>query len=78
MNRHRRFKPRSQKRIPADQALKIFKLNKNELKAMTKRNLTKLYRKLARKVHPDTGGSNEKFVELNDAYETLLEELKSL
>jgi hypothetical protein len=78
MNRHRVFKPRPQKTIPADKALKIFNLNKKKLKTMTKKSLTKLYRRLARKVHPDTGGSHEKFVELNDAYETLLEEIKSL
>jgi hypothetical protein len=63
MNRHRTFKPRSQETIPADKALKIFNLNENKFKTMTEKSLTKLYRRLARKVHPDTGGSHEKFVE---------------
>ncbi len=78
MNRHRTFKPKPQNNIPAGKALKIFNLKKNKLKTMTKKSLTKLYRRLARKVHPDTGGSHEKFVELNDAYETLLEKIISL
>jgi len=39
---------------------------------MTKKKLAKLYRKLARQVHPDTGGSHEKFIELNAAYQNLL------
>ena len=42
---------------------------------MTKENLTKLYRRLARQVHPDTGGSDEKFIELNNAYQSLLEKI---
>jgi len=43
---------------------------------MTKENLSKLYRRLARQVHPDIGGSNEQFVELNNAYQSLLEKIR--
>jgi curved DNA-binding protein CbpA len=38
--------------------------------------LTRIYRKLARRVHPDSGGSDEKFVELNNAFQNLLEKIK--
>ncbi len=72
MSRHRVFKPRPKKSIPIDKACKIFKINGDEFKAMTKQNLSKLYRRLAREVHPDTGGSHDKFVELNNAYQSLL------
>jgi hypothetical protein len=76
MFRHRKFKPPAKKNIPEETALKIFKLTRSEFKAITKRGLRKLYRRLARKVHPDTGGSHEKFVELNNAYESLLDRIK--
>ena len=33
--------------------------------------IKKAFRKLARKHHPDTGGDEEKFKELNSAYEVL-------
>jgi molecular chaperone DnaJ len=34
-------------------------------------DIKKAFRKLARKHHPDTGGSEERFKEVNEAYETL-------
>ena len=33
--------------------------------------IKKAFRRLARKHHPDTGGSEEKFKEINEAYEVL-------
>jgi len=72
MNRHRFFTPRPQKSITTNRACTIFDLTKKELKTMTRQDLTKIYRRLARKVHPDTGGSHERFVELNNAYQSLL------
>jgi hypothetical protein len=71
MSRHRFFKPRPKKSITTDKACKIFNITKKELKTMTKKNLSKLYRRLARQVHPDTGGSHEEFVKLNNAYQRL-------
>lgn len=38
--------------------------------------ITKAYRQLARKYHPDTGGDAEKFKELGEAYEVLKDEEK--
>ena len=75
MARHRFFKPPPRKSITTRKAYKIFNLTRKQLRTMTRKCLTGKYRKLARKVHPDTGGSHEKFVELNDAYETLLEKI---
>ncbi len=76
MNRHRSFTPKPVKSITAENACKIFQITQEELKTISKKNLTRRYRKLARQVHPDTGGSHDKFVELNNAYETLLEKIK--
>ena len=40
-------------------------------KTATPEEIKKAFRKLARKHHPDAGGSEEKFKEINEAYETL-------
>ena len=76
MNRHRVFSPRPADSLSIDNACKLFHISREELKTMTRKHLTRLYRKLARQVHPDTGGSHEKFVNLNKAYETLLEKIR--
>ncbi len=40
---------------------------------MDRRKLTKIYRRLAKKTHPDRGGESNRFVEITVAYETLLQ-----
>ena len=57
-------------------AREIFGISKEDLKTMEKKTLTRAFRKLARKHHPDKGGDHDKFVEINDAYQALLEKLK--
>jgi hypothetical protein len=71
ISRHRFFTPAPQKSISTDKACEIFNINKMDLKSMTKEKLSKLYRRLARDVHPDTGGSHDKFVALSNAYQNL-------
>jgi hypothetical protein len=39
---------------------------------MDRHELTRCYRKLAKKAHPDVGGDDETFVEIKEAYECLL------
>ena len=53
-------------------ALKLFsfKVFRNDLESASK--LKKKYRALAKKHHPDVGGSEDKFKELNEAYSLLL------
>ncbi|CAG8823703.1 35714_t:CDS:2, partial [Racocetra persica] len=41
----------------------------------TPKEITSAYRKLALVHHPDKGGSNEKFQEINEAYENLMKEV---
>jgi DnaJ domain len=74
-SRHRSFKVPPKKNVSTAKARTLFKLSKEELKNLDNRKLTRLYRKLAREHHPDHGGSHEKFVEINNAYQTLLQRL---
>jgi hypothetical protein len=73
----RRFSQQSPpKAFSTRKARALFKIDKEAFKRMNKRALTRIYRKLARKHHPDRGGSHDQFVEINDAYQILLEKIK--
>ena len=61
--------------VSRSRAREIFNLTAAELKVMDKRSLTRKFRKLARKHHPDKGGSHDRFVELSEAYQALLEKI---
>lgn len=75
-SRRKQRQPRPRESVTTDKALKIFNLQPSDLKGLTIKALTRAYRQLATQYHPDTGGSHEKFVELNGAYQTILEQLK--
>lgn len=75
--RHRFFKPPQKPAFSSARARGIFNLSKSDLRAMDKQTLTRKFRKLAREHHPDVGGDHDRFVEINDAYQTLLEKLKA-
>jgi len=71
--RHRFSRPPvHEKLVNLDTASRIFGVKKENLGTMTRRSLTRLYRRLAQRYHPDKGGSNKKFIELNEAYQSLL------
>lgn len=73
VNRHR-FDRASQRRKAAnmDTASTVFGIKKQVLRTMTKQGLTKVYRRMALKLHPDKGGTHEKFVRLTEIYRELL------
>jgi hypothetical protein len=54
--------------------VEIFGVSEDDLKAMNKNDLTKLYRQKAHELHPDKGGEHDSFVRLAEAYEQLLRE----
>lgn len=58
----------SQKRITIINNYKALGLKENA----TQTEITKAFRTLALKLHPDKGGSKEKFIEILDAYQALL------
>ena len=54
------------------EAGEIFSLSPRKLQAMSRQELTRLYRKKAKKMHPDKGGEHESFVRLTAAYDELM------
>ena len=61
--------------VSRSRAREIFNLTPAELNTLDKRALNRRFRKLAREHHPDKGGSHEKFVELSEAFQALLEKI---
>jgi len=47
------------------------------LQSLSRDDLQKIYRKKAHELHPDHGGSHDRFIELVRVYEELMEALKS-
>lgn len=69
----RSFKwPERSNKIDSDKAMEIFGQSLNQLKKLSKSELTKLYRSKAMELHPDKGGDHERFVDLSTIYTTLL------
>ncbi len=60
----------------ARQSLQVLNITRDEFKTMSDKKLTRKYRKLAARSHPDTGGSHQEFIRLNDAYESLMQKMK--
>ena len=58
-----------------DRAGEILGLSREELPVLTRRRLVRLYRRKARRHHPDKGGASEKFIALTEAYQCLLQRL---
>lgn len=58
------------------EASAIFSESKELLKKVNRRQLIKLFRRRAQKLHPDKGGDQEKFVRLTRAYQMLLKTKK--
>ncbi|MBU0970887.1 MAG: J domain-containing protein [Proteobacteria bacterium] len=74
--RRRSFTSPRPKAFSGSKARSLFNLSKEELTHLNKRTLTKIYRRLARAHHPDRGGSHDRFVEINEAYQILLERIR--
>ncbi len=62
--------------VTLSEASSIFEIPKSELRQMGRRELARLYRKRAQKLHPDKGGEHETFVKLTRAYHDLLKTKK--
>lgn len=73
INSKRRYHPPSSRNtVSLEEAGRLFNINGPELKKMGRRDLARLYRKRAMKLHPDTGGTHDRFVKLTEAYHDLM------
>ena len=58
-------------RVSRSQAMILFGLQSEDLARLTKKELARLYRLKAQKLHPDKGGEAEDFIRITAAYEEL-------
>jgi hypothetical protein len=73
VNRHRSFRfSRAVARVDYDEAGRIFGEPAETLRALDRRQLTRLYRSKARNIHPDVGGDHDGFIRLTEAYRDLM------
>lgn len=77
MNDHRQFRwPERKATVSEDEMATLFGEDAETLRKANKKEITRLYRKKAKSLHPDTGGEQEEFIRLTTAYEELLREAK--
>ena len=72
MNRHREYRPPESVIVSMEEAGRIFGKSREALKKLTRRELSRLYRRRAQELHPDKGGDHETFLRLTAAYHKLL------
>ncbi len=75
-NAHRRHRWPEPQRMPLDKAARIFDINPEELRRMTRRQVTRLFRRRALKCHPDQGGKPTEFIRLSEAYKSIMQSKK--
>ena len=72
MNRHRVHHSPGSVLISLEESARLFEVSSDVLKQMDCRTLTRRYRQLVQKHHPDKGGDQETFLKLTAAYQKLL------
>ncbi|MBC8316861.1 MAG: hypothetical protein H8E41_03080 [Desulfobulbaceae bacterium] len=70
-NSHRQFRWPEKKSMGEDEISKIFGETADTLRQMNTKDLTSLWRRKAKELHPDIGGEHEEFVRLTAAYKEL-------
>lgn len=68
--------PEKKSRMTISEASDIFSESREKIKKMSKSELTGLFRRKAKKMHPDTGGEHQEFIRLVEAYEKLLRNME--
>lgn len=73
-NAHRGHRwPRRRNGISFAAAVTVFGLSENRLREMTRRDLSRLFRRKAMEMHPDQGGRPQDFIRLSEAYKVVME-----
>ena len=70
---HRKPKPQSRPSVSHEEACRCLEISPEDFKQMDRLKLTRCYRRMAKKTHPDRGGESGRFVEIKAAYEMLLQ-----
>ena len=70
---HRKTKLHSSPSVSHEAACRCLEISLEDFKKMDRQRLTRCYRRLAKKTHPDRGGEGDRFVEIKAAYEMLLD-----
>lgn len=66
---HTDFKwPETKVKVSDEEIIDLFGTSRKNLEAMSKHELTRLYRQKAKELHPDKGGDHELFIKLTEAY----------
>lgn len=71
-----RFPDKPAPAMSAAAAAQVLGLAPENLKKMSAATLTRHYRKMAIKLHPDQGGDADKFIQITEAYQAALHKLK--
>lgn len=64
--------PPARPTVSVKEAYAMFGISAEQFSKMSKRELTRLFRRKAKRSHPDKGGEHEDFLKLSEAYEQLL------
>jgi len=72
INRHRRHRPPAKIEKALAETKALFGLELKALKKLKRRELSRLYRRRARDLHPDTGGNPDQFIRLTVIYRHLV------
>jgi hypothetical protein len=73
VNQHRQFRwPPSKSTVTLREASEVFETSSEALGRMSRVEITRCYRRLAQRLHPDKGGDQNRFVRLTEAYHSLL------
>lgn len=77
MNRHRAFRfPERRPSVSFKEAGTIFGISEEEMRRLSRKELSRLFRRKAQEMHPDKGGDHESFVTLAQAYQDIKQRKK--
>jgi curved DNA-binding protein CbpA len=62
--------------MPLNEAGQVFGLDNEELNRLSRRQVTRLFRRRALKCHPDQGGRPTEFIRLSEAYKAIMQSKK--
>lgn len=78
MDNHRDHRPPPPSpRMGRDEAIKRLGLARERFTTMTRSELTRHYRRIALRLHPDHGGRHDRFIRVTEAYQELMERIRS-